>query len=234
MSVNASSTVAPASGGVAGAVTAGHTVSSRNAPSSARAIARLMLVWPQSRTANVAPDLPAVPTAARAAPRDVLGVQERRDRVTSEQLECLPTANRRRNGGPVGDADVVERGLLRQLADVHPPIMAQPPPAKCRSRARLYNHRDRHFAGQRRDVSPSASAAVVRTARWSSTVARPARMVLTDTWVAPASRQRPTWSTSLSAPPSPQLTRPSLPTAVGSRPASFAACSATARASSSF
>ena len=49
--------------------------------------------------------------------------------------------------------------------------------------------------------------------------AEPAPIVLIDRWVAPASRQRPTWSTSLPTPASVQVTRPSMPIVAGSRPA---------------
>jgi hypothetical protein len=75
------------------------------------------------------------------------------------------------------------------------------------------------------------SAAVASAARWSSTVARPAPMVLTDTWVAPAACH---WrSRSASSPGSPrQLTRPSRPIRAGSRPAARAASSTWRRASS--
>ena len=78
-------------------------------------------------------------------------------------------------------------------------------------------------------TSASASAHHSRAARWSSTDARPAPIVFTAMCVAPASRQRPAWSTTLSLPLL-QLTRPSMPKVVGSRPASRAACSITARA----
>src|SRR5256885_1814389 len=81
-------------------------------------------------------------------------------------------------------------------------------------------------AGYRGYRRATVVAALASASRCSSTVRRPVPMVLIDRWVAPASRQRSTWSASLS----PTDTRRALPMVDGSRPASVAAASTMARA----
>ena len=80
-------------------------------------------------------------------------------------------------------ADITERLLTEVVPPRRQPPKSVPPLRRPEVRKRL-------GLEPRRQLSSRASAACASAARWPSTAPSPAFIVLTDTWVAPAARQR--------------------------------------------